>query len=170
MTITGSRNAFINCDFEGMGDATSATDPGSRNILLKGGGENYFKHCNIGLDTVQRTNANSSVEIQGGAPRNIFENCTFPFWSSDGLQYALLVAGALAMDRFILFKGCNFIASIGTKIALLFSLVANAGGMVCFDSTSGVFGVTAIGDATTKPQTWVSGGTATNGVKGVVAT
>lgn len=171
LTVTGSRNAFVNCDFEGMGDATSATDSGSRCILLKGaGGESFFSHCNIGLDTIVRTSANASVEISAGSPRNIFENCTFLFYSSDGLQYALLVAAAAAMDRFVLFKGCNFIASIGTKIALLFSLVANAGGMLCLDSTSGVFGVTAIGDATTKPQSWVSGGTATNGVKGVVAT
>lgn len=169
MTITGSRNAFVNCDFEGMGDATSATDAGSRNILIKGGGaENYFLHCNVGLDTVERTNANASVELQNGSARNYFEDCTFLFWSSDGLQYALLVATAAAMDRFILFKGCNFIAGVGTEIAAVFHAVAGAGGIICFDSTSGVFNVTALGDATTLGQTWASGGTATNGVKGVV--
>jgi len=42
--------------------------------------------------------------------------------------------------------------------------------LLCLDSGCGVYGVTAIGDATTKGQTWVAGGTATNGVKGVVAT
>ena len=95
MTITGSRNAFFNVDFEGMGDATGATDSGSRCILISGGGqENYFKHCNVGLDTVERTNHNASVEIAGGGPRNIFEDCTFPFWSSDGGQYALLAAAS----------------------------------------------------------------------------
>ena len=98
MTITGSRNAFVNCDFEGMGDATSAADAGSRSILISAGGqENYFGHCNVGLDTVQRTNANSSVEIAGGGPRNEFEDCTFPVDSSDGLQYMLLAANAAAL-------------------------------------------------------------------------
>ena len=169
MTITGARNAFVNCDFEGMGDATSATDAGSRNILIKGGGaENYFLHCNVGLDTVERTNANASVELQNGSARNYFEDCTFLFWSSDGLQYGLLVANAAGMDRFILFKGCNFIAGVGTIIAAVFHLVAAAGGIVCFDSTSGVFNVTALGDATTLTQIWASGGTATTGVKGIV--
>jgi hypothetical protein len=48
--------------------------------------------------------------------------------------------------------------------------VAGAGGLICLDATCGVFNVTAIGDATTKGQTWVSGGTATDGVKGIVAT
>jgi hypothetical protein len=169
MTITGSRNAFLNCDFEGMGDAASATDAGSRSILISGGGqENYFLHCNIGLDTVERTNANASVELQNGSARNIFENCTFLFWSSDGLQYGLLIATAASLDRFILFKGCNFIAGVGTEIAAIFHAVAGAGGLICFDATSGVFNVTALGDATTLGQTWASGGTATTGAKGIV--
>ena len=105
VTITGSRNAFINCDFEGMGDTTASADAGSRCLLISGGGqENFFKHCNLGLDTVQRTNANSTVEIAGGGPRNIFEDCTFLFDSSDGLQYALLGAAAAALDRWVLFE------------------------------------------------------------------
>ncbi len=172
MTVSGQRNAFVNCDFEGMGDSTSATDAGSRNILISAG-ENYFLHCNVGLDTVQRTGANASVEITSNSARTYFENCTFLFDSSDGLQYGLLVAAASAMDRWVLFKGCNFIVSVNsgsTALAAVFHAVASCGGIICFDNTSGVFGVTALGDATTKGQTYVSGGTATDGVKGIVAT
>jgi len=174
MTITGQRNAFVNFDFEGMGDATSATDAGSRCILISGGGqENYFKHCNVGLDTITRTGANASVEISGGGPRNIFEDCTFPFLSSDGLQYALLAAAAAALDRWVLFKGCNFIATpagSGLAIAQLFKLAAAVGGILCMDGNSFAYNVTALGDATTKAQVYVGGGTATNGAKGIVAT
>jgi hypothetical protein len=173
MTISGTRNAFINCDFEGMGDSTSATDAGSRNILLSGGGENFFYHCNIGLDTVTRTNANASVELKSDSVRNTFENCTFLFYSSDGLQYGILAAAAAALDRWVMCKGCNAINAVGsgsTAEAVFAKLAASAGGILVFDSTSGLFGFTAIGDATTKAQTYVSGGTATNGVKGVVAT
>ena len=170
ITLTGVRNAFLNCDFEGMGDTTGATDAGSRCILIKSADENYFNHCNFGVDTVQRTNANALVEISNGTARTIFENCTFLFWSSDGLQYALLANAAASMDRFVLFKGCNFIAGVGTVIAAAFHAAAGAGGLICFDATSGLFNFTAIGDATTKGQTWVSGGTATDGVKGIVAT
>ena len=173
LTVSGQRNAFINCDIEGMGDATSATSATSRNILLTGG-ENYFGHCSIGLDTVIRTNANASVELKSGAARNIFEHCMFLMWSSDGLQYFLYGTGANCMDRFVFFKGCNFMNAIkpagGTACALAFVLPSTAGGQINFDATSGLFGVTAIGDATTKALTYVSGGTATNGVKGVVAT
>ena len=174
LTVTGQRNAFVNCDIEGMGDATSAVSSTSRNILLNGGGENIFSHCNIGLDTVIRTSANASVELQGGTARNSFENCTFLMWSSDGLQYFLYGTGASCMDRWVFFKGCNFMNAIkpagGTACALAFVLPSTANGQVNFDATSGLFGVTAIGDATTKALTYVSGGTATNGVKGVVAT
>jgi hypothetical protein len=174
MTITGSRNAFLNCDFEGMGDAVSAADAGSRSILISGGGqENFFGHCNVGLDTVARTGANASVEIAGGGPRNSFENCTFLFDSTDGLQYALLGATAAAFDRWVLFKGCMFLNAINsgsTAIAQLFHLVATVGGIAVLDPTSGWAGVTAIGDATTKAQTYAAGGTATNGTKGIVQT
>jgi hypothetical protein len=122
---------------------------------------------------VQRTGANASVEITSNSARTYFENCTFLFDSSDGLQYGLLVAAASAMDRWVLFKGCNFIVSVNsgsTALAAVFHAVASCGGIICFDNTSGVFGVTALGDATTKGQTYVSGGTATDGVKGIVAT
>jgi len=167
-------NAFLGCAFQGMGDVTSATDAGSRCLLITGGAqENYFYGCYLGIDTVERTNANATVEIAGGGPRNIFEKCIFPFWSSDGLQYALLGAAAAAIDRWVLFIGCQFIATVagaGVAIAAAFHLVATVGGILCFDSTSGLFNFTAIGDATTKAQIFVSGGTATDGVKGIVAT
>lgn len=174
MTVSGARNAFVNCDFEGMGDALSAADAGSRSLVVSAG-ENYFNHCNVGLDTVTRTNANASVELKNQAARTIFENCTFPVFTTDGAPLILKVAAASAMDRWVLFKGCNAMCFFGQGSGGLataaFANLGNAcGGFLCFDATSGLFGFTAIGDATTKAQTYVSGGTATNGVKGVVAT
>lgn len=172
LTVSGQRNAFVNCDIEGMGDATSATDAGSRNILLSGG-ENFFKHCNVGLDTVTRTNANASVEVTSGAARNIFEDCTFPIYSSDGLQYMLLAAAAAALDRFVLFRSCLFLNALGsgsTILAAIFHLAAAVGGLVILDINCGWIG-TALGDATTKGQVYTSGVTATNvGGKMIVAT
>jgi hypothetical protein len=172
MTVSGTRNAFVNCDIEGMGDSTGATDAGSRNLLLSGG-ENYFKHCNIGLDTVTRTNANASVEVTSGAARNIFEDCTFPVYSSDGLQFYLLTAAAAAMDRFVLFRNCMFLNALGsgsTILAAAFKMAASTGGLVVLDVNCGWM-ATALGDATTKAQVFTSGVTATNvGGKMIVAT
>ena len=169
LTVSGQRNAFINCDIEGMGDATSAASATSRSVLLSAG-ENYFGHCNIGLDTIARTNANASVEISSNAARNVFEHCLFPVDSTDGLQYFLLVNSAAAMDRFVLFKGCNFVAfNGGTAIAEALHLVASSGGMACLDSGCGMYNVAAVGGAATKAQTFVSGATSTGGVRGIVA-
>jgi hypothetical protein len=166
MAVSGARNAFINCDIEGMGDTTASADAGSRSLVITAD-ENYFSHCNIGLDTIQRTNANSSVEIKGGAARTIFENCTFPVDSSDGLQYMLLGAAALSLDRFVLFKGCLFLNALNsgsTILAQLFHLVASVGGIAILDINCAWIG-TAIGDTATKAQVYMAGvaGVATGG-------
>ena len=172
MTVSGARNAFVNCDLEGMGDTTASADAGSRNLVLSAG-ENFFLHCNIGIDTIARTNANASVELQSGAGRNQFENCTFPIDSTDGLQYIVLVASASGCDRYTLFRGCLFLNALNsgsTILAQLFHLVASAGGLLIMDITSNWM-ATAIGDTTTKAQVFVTGITSTNvGGKMIVAT
>jgi len=148
MTVTGTRNAFINCDIEGMGDATSAADAGSRNLLVKAD-ENYFGHCNVGLDTISRTNANASVEFAGGCARNIFENCTFPFLSGDGNTLGILGTGAACMDRFQLFRNClfvNAIKSTGSAMTVLASLTSAApGGLLAYHACL-LIGITKFGD------------------------
>lgn len=148
LTVSGTRNAFINCDVEGMGDATSAADAGSRNILLKAD-ENYFYHCNIGLDTVARTNANASVEFAGGCARNYFERCTFPFLSGDGATLGVLGTGAACMDRWQLFRDCvfvNCIKSTGTAMTVLASLTNAAPGGLLAYHTCILIGITKFGD------------------------
>ena len=154
LTITGTRNAFVNCDIEGMGDATSAADAGSRNILIKAD-ENYFNHCNIGLDTVSRTNANASVEFASGCARNIFENCLFLFYSGDGNTLGVYTAAAAASDRFQLFNGCTFINAIksaATAMTALCTLAAAMGGMLVFKNAI-LVGISAFGtDATSKGE------------------
>ena len=155
LTVSGQRNAFINCDIEGMGDTTSAADAGSRNLLISAG-ENYFSHCNIGLDTVQRTNANASVEISGNSARTLFEACIFPVDSSDGLQYILLGAAAAALDRWTLFRECIMFSTVGTILAQLIHLVAAVGGKVILDASTSWY-ATVAGDATTVAQLLLGG-------------
>lgn len=173
VTLSASnRCVFQSCHIAGMGDAASAADAGSRSLLISDGGEHVFRNCAIGLDTITRTNANSSVEVAAGTARNVFEDCIFPMLSGDGANFFLLSASAASFDRFVMFKRCNFVSAVGstgTATAAAFKAVASSGGIIVFDSGSGLFGCTAIGDATTKGQTYVSGGTATNGVKGIVA-
>jgi hypothetical protein len=167
MTITGVRNVFANCDFEGMGDTTASASATSRNLLISGGGqENAFYHCNIGLDTVQRTNANASVEFQNGSTRNVFEDCTFPIDSSDGNQFFLLANAASSVDRYNLFKRCAFLNAIqsgSTALTGAIKMVAAAGGMIVLMDCLSV-GSTSLGaDATSKGQIYIYGPTAAQG-------
>jgi hypothetical protein len=161
LTVSGTRNAFVNCDIEGMGDATSAASATSRNILLKAD-ENYFLHCNVGLDTVTRTNANASIELQSGAARNIFENCTFLFYSGDGACLGIYTAAAAAFDRFLLLKWCTFINAVqsaATAQTALATLAASSGGAVVMKDCMTV-GITTIAtDATSAGQIYAYGPT-----------
>ncbi len=159
LTITGGRNSFINCDIDGMGDAASAADAGSRSLLIQTTGENYFSHCEIGIDTVTRTNANASVQIKAtGCPRNIFEDCIFPFYSGDGASLGILISAG-NVDRFQLFKRCTFINAIqsgATAMAVLASQPASQGGMLLMDNCVMV-GVTEWGDTGSDTQMYVAG-------------
>lgn len=165
LTVSGGRNMFYGCHIAGMGDTQSATDAGSRNLLISGTGENQFLNCTIGLDTITRTGANASVEFSGATPRNEFINCVFPFLSGDGATLGMKVAAADGIDRFQMFKNCLFVngtKSGGTAIVGLATMAAAAGGMIILDRCTSV-GVTAYGtDATTKAQMFLTGPATSN--------
>jgi|PlaIllAssembly_1097288.scaffolds.fasta_scaffold00657_2 hypothetical protein len=180
LEVTGSRNVFRNCHLAGMADAESAASATSRILNFTGGGENYFDHCVIGIDTVTRTAANASIEFLSGAARNVFEDCLFPVYATGSGTGALFVktAAAAAMDRYNIFRRCNFLnpgaLSGGVTLAAVATLAAASGGGLIFDYCSR-FLVTDWGtDATSLGQIYVNGsgtgGTATDDVgRGAVA-
>lgn len=151
LTVTGSRNAFVNLHIGGMGDAGSAADAGSRSVKIGSGGsgENLFVGCTIGLDTVTRSAANASVELAGATPRNQFIDCTFPFMTSAATPLGILGTGNGCVDRFNSFKSCAFlnaIKSTSTVMSVLGSFTtASPGGMLVFQDCMSV-GITEWGD------------------------
>jgi hypothetical protein len=171
MNITGSRNVFNNCQLSGMGDAASAADAGSRSIVITSG-ENYFKHCVIGLDTVARSALNSSVEIQSAAPRNVFEDCVFPaIASAASTTLMFLAAAAASIGTMTIFKRCLFYNCStfngGAAVAGLFKLVASAGGAILLQDCT-EYGYTDWGyDAASKAQILVSGPVPTSSTSGI---
>ncbi len=158
LSITGSRNLFQNCHIAGMGDNASAQDAGSRSIKLATGGENVFRNCVIGLDTVTRTAANASVEFASGTARNVFENCLFPFETSAATPLGYIGSAAACMDRHQIFDHCKFINAVGstsTTMSGLGTLAASAGGVLLFPGCFSV-GITEWGtDATTRALCYV---------------
>lgn len=135
-TDSSGRNVYDNIHFGGMGDAASAADTGSHSLVLSGStGENTFRNCVIGLDTVARSAGVSEFSVSGGSPRNVFERCIFTtnagaagcFWGA---------VGASGIDRYLTFKECAFLNPIGsgaTTMTIGFSVNASPGGILVFD-------------------------------------
>lgn len=88
--LTGERNYFENIAFAGLGAQVGADRAGSQLVYINGGGENTFRGCTIGLETVQRNAANANVKIRSGAQRNQFIDCD--------LVMAADATGALFVD------------------------------------------------------------------------
>lgn len=133
-TDAGERNAYYNCHFFGMGHQTAADQAGGRSLAITGTGlgENYFKDCVIGGDTVTRGAANSSLVLSGGTTRNIFEDCIFPA-NTDAATPLFVTIGASGIDRFVLFKNCVFNV-FGTALTQAMSINASAGGNVLLNN------------------------------------
>lgn len=170
LTVSGGRNYFSNVMIGGMGDDASAQDTGSRSLLISTTGENTFDGCEIGLDTVTRTVANSSLQISGGAPRNTFRGCNFPFQTSAATVVGIMVAAAAGSDRWQLFRDCTFINNVkstSTAMTGLASLAASMGGLLLFKNST-IVGITKWGiDATSLAQIYVDGAAPTAATSGI---
>jgi hypothetical protein len=165
MTVTGQRNVFSRCHLAGMIGATAAASAASRNLLISGGGENFFSKCTIGVDTTPRTAANASVQFASYSVRNVFEDCVFPIYVTGGGTAALLIYAAAthSMDRQQTFRRCIFLnagaRSGGADVAAMATLGAATGGEIVLDSCP-YTGITALySDATTQAQMKVNAGT-----------
>lgn len=133
---SGGRNFYSNCIFQGGGNATAAAQAGMRSLLISGStGEHQFVGCTIGLDTIARaTNANASLELTGGSPRNIMRNCIFRMLSSLATNLHIKI-GASGIDRYLLLDNCAFINAIdSTATAITNDITADAaagGSVLC---------------------------------------
>lgn len=106
--VSGSRNHFVNCFVAGMGDAT-ASGPFSRagSYGLKvSGAENCFTDCTVGLDTIERTAANSELIVAGA--RNRFVHCDFRCNSTTAGKFLVAIDNSGGDLRDTIFDGCLF--------------------------------------------------------------
>lgn len=164
---SGGRNEYTRCNFLGMGNATAAAQAGGRSLVVDGTtGENTFRQCVVGLDTVVRaTNANASLEFTGGSPRNVFEECTFNAdVSAAGMLHVTIGSGGI--DRYALFRRCTFLNAINsgaTAMSVAFTVNASAGGSVLLQECASI-GATVY--ATTGPI-YVMGSVPTGATSGL---
>lgn len=162
LTVTGSRNAFVNVSVLGMNDAASANDAGSRSVKVgsAGSGENVFYSCFLGDDTTARTAANATVELAGGTPRNAFVDCVFPVLATGSGSGAFFVlgTGASCVDRFNLFKNCVFVSDInstGSALTAAMSFTNAAPGGLLLVKNSILVGGTKWGDTNALANSYI---------------
>ena len=111
VSVTGSYNSFLGVDFKGTSNATSADSTPWRALNINGGQENYFGGCTLGSDTFTRGVANTTLELESAASRNVFEGCRFVMHADTaGTQTHVLLTGTNAIDRWIEFRDCSFYA------------------------------------------------------------
>jgi len=165
----GGRNAYVNVNIQGMGDAASAQGVASRSLKVSSS-ENTFNGCVIGLDTVTRTVANASIEFAGGTARNVFTKCILPFQTSAAGVLGILGTGAACIDRWQLFEDCtmiNNIQSTSTQMTALATLPASAGGALLFKNPT-MMGITEFGtDANSLGQIYVDGASVVAATSGI---
>jgi hypothetical protein len=166
-TDSGGRNSYLNMNFQGMGDAESAGDTGSRSLIVSGlNGENTFVNCTIGLDTIQRVSGASEMEFLTFTPRNIFDGCIILTNAAANANFWCKIT-ANSIDRWVLFRNCTFInptlgaaGGAATAMTVGFSIAASQPGVAIFHNcvTYGATKITASSLAVTnQPASAASG-------------
>lgn len=137
VSITGYRNVFLNCHIAGGGSETGASHAGMRSLVVESAGtegENYFKGCTIGLDTIHRGGAASAeIEFKNATNRNVFEDCLI-LARTTGSAHRLVHIGASGISRWVIFKNCVFLEETsdpgGTAMTEMMNVPTSAGGFV----------------------------------------
>lgn len=166
----GGRNTYVNVNIQGIADAASAADAGSRSLRIAGAGENLFLGCQLGTDTVTRGAANATLEFLSGTARNTFTECNMPFQTSAATPLGIIVSAAAGSDRWQKFDRCTFINNVqstSTTMSGLATLAASMGGLLLMKDCTMV-GITEWGtDATSRGEIYVDGASAVAATTGI---
>jgi hypothetical protein len=117
MTLTGNRNSFYNCHFDGPINTTEGDT--AYDLIRISGEEYYFKNCYFGADNIFFTGngaqaGSSLIEFTASsAPRGVFEECIFVI-KADAVYPTFLKPCYDLSEAGIFFKRCAFL-NIGTS-------------------------------------------------------
>lgn len=143
----GGSNAYINCSFNQVGNATAAAQAGNR-ALTMASSNNVFRDCVIGSDAVVRaTGTNSTMTFLATSGASKFTNCFFPMWSSVAAN-TFVNAAATTMTGTTLFDNCIFANNTQgagwVSNTAAFSISGTAGGICMLGTLSAVVGATIV--------------------------
>jgi hypothetical protein len=161
VAVTGANNRFGRCQFGGMYGATSAASATSRALYVSGG-ENLFEDCVLGLDTVKRSGANSSLQLHNTG-KCVFRRNHFIMWSNSTDSLHIVSTN---LQRFNYFEDCIF-ENWPTTQAGIATLAAGLNGKLAFKNCM-IIGASGYGtDATTRGQEIITGPTDGSTISGV---
>jgi hypothetical protein len=152
VAITGERNYFENVEFAGICNTTTGDDTAARCVTITDAGENYFKKCKFGVDTVLNSAANALVELNGSTSvaRTMFEDCLFTIVCDNAGPRFVLFTGAYSSECYTWFKNCLFLNTRGgtTTMTVGMTIPVSVNGKVILDGCA-VMGVTDWADSYT---------------------
>lgn len=154
--VSGSRNAFDNVHFAGIGNDTQ--DAAGAYSLSVTGDENLFRGCQIGLDTIARgTAANYEILFDGSAKRNVFEDCLIYAFIEANTHVLIAVADNEGIAGYTLFRNCILLSESNNNATAMASAMTVPVNMVTnyivFDSRCLLVGITAI-EANARTKTY----------------
>jgi hypothetical protein len=110
--MSGDRNRLEYVTFRNLG-ALAYVDNSMRNLkITSGDGENYYKYCNIGADSIDMvTGAGVAIEYAGtNTARDTYEKCNI--LSGGSVNGTFLTAGTNATTAWTKFLDCDFVNNI----------------------------------------------------------
>jgi len=111
LSITGDRNSYVNCNFEGPIDATVGGGTAIRMVSLDSVQDNWFYNCKFGQRTILSTSAAGAlVEFKGtNNTDNGFIDCLFTLYNSNvGAAAVSFVNNAMPDSGVTTLKSCLF--------------------------------------------------------------
>jgi hypothetical protein len=111
VNFSGHYNNWSRVHLYSPGSTTEGDVGATMMSMSLAGGNNYFEGCTLGLDTLQRSAANSLININTSATNNVFKNCIFHMYQDASTPYFIWCAsGSGVQNRWTFFDDCVFIA------------------------------------------------------------
>lgn len=135
LNISGARNYLENVTCRQIGALTIAGNAYRALVLASSNGENYFKKCTFGADTVDAGTATNYVLEFNGAnqtARNIWDECLF-LGNGSANQCFILATTISSLSSVNIFKRCVFYNNDNGDLDAMtqaFNLNASAGGQI----------------------------------------
>jgi hypothetical protein len=140
VSITGERNLFENCYFEGFLGATVGAAANCKLVNIDAAVQDLsFIHCLFGNHTIMQTSSTASV-IYFKGPNNsniVFENCVFQnYMSNTGACTLRYAASAMPTSGWTLLKRCSFMNLVSVNYTDMILMTSAASGIVTLEMPS----------------------------------